>query len=138
VLLPSEEELLLLSDAYHVEAVVQDLLEDKPNLVVVVTKGADGCMVMTQSSKDSVPGLGPMVSVNPIAGYQVVEVDPTGAGDCFDAGFLARWLAGDSPSVAAKFANACGALAVTARGPMAGAHTLAEVQTFMQEHTPQT
>lgn len=136
VLIPSEEELLLLGDAYHVEAVVQDLLEDKPELIVVVTKGADGCIVMTQSTEEIIPGIGPMVWNDPINGYDVVEVDPTGAGDCFDAGFLARWLAGDTPSEAAEFANACGALAVTAKGPMAGARTLAEVQTFMREHKP--
>ncbi len=136
VLIPSEEELLLLSDAYSVDAVVQDLLEDKPELVVVVTKGAEGCIVMTQSEEYSVPGIGPMVFVDPINGYEVVEVDPTGAGDCFDAGFLARWLAGDSPSDAAQFANACGALAVTAKGPMAGARSLAEVQAFMRVNEP--
>lgn len=136
VLIPSEEELLLLSDAYNVDAVVQDLLEDKPELVVVVTKGAEGCVVMTQSEEYSVPGIGPMVFVDPINGYEVVEVDPTGAGDCFDAGFLARWLAGDLPSDAAQFANACGALAVTAKGPMAGARSLAEVQAFMRVNEP--
>ncbi len=132
VLIPSEEELLLLGDAYNVDAVVQDMLEDKPELIVVVTRGSDGCMVMTESQEFSVPGIGPMVSVDPINGYDVKELDPTGAGDCFDAGFLARWLAGDSPSAAAEFANACGALAVTAKGPMAGARTLAEVQAFMR------
>ncbi len=137
VLMPSEEELLLLSDAYNVDAVVQDLLEDKPELVVVITKGADGCIVMTKSDIDEIPGIGPMVAVDPIGGYAVEEIDPTGAGDCFDAGFLARWLAGDSPSKAAEFANACGALAVTAKGPMAGARTLAEVQKFMRENEPQ-
>ena len=137
VLIPSEEELLLLSDAYNVDAVVQDLLEDKPELVVVITKGAEGCMVMTTSDLDEIPGIGPMVAVDPIGGYMVEEVDPTGAGDCFDAGFLARWLAGDSPSKAAEFANACGALAVTVKGPMAGARKLAEVQTFMRENEPQ-
>ncbi|MCA0457663.1 MAG: sugar kinase [Chloroflexi bacterium] len=136
VLMPSEEELLLLGDAYHVEAVVQDLLEDKPELVVVVTKGAEGCVVMTQSDEYSIPGIGPMVTVDPINTYDVTEVDPTGAGDCFDAGFLTRWLAGDSPSDAAQFANACGALAVTAKGPMAGARTLAEVQAFMRDNKP--
>ncbi len=137
VLIPSEEELLLLSDAYNVDAVVQDLLEDKPELVVVITKGVEGCIVMTQSKIDDIPGLGPMVAVEPIGGYAVVEIDPTGAGDCFDAGFLARWLAGDSPSDAAQFANACGALAVTAKGPMAGARTLVDVRTFMRENEPQ-
>jgi len=133
ILIPSEEELLLLSDAYHAEAVVQDLLEDKPELIVVVTKGAEGCIVMTQNTNETIPGLGALVRAEPIKGYEVVEVDPTGAGDCFDAGFLARWLAGDSPAVAAEFANACGALSVTMKGPMAGARTLSEVQNFMRE-----
>jgi sugar/nucleoside kinase (ribokinase family) len=44
-----------------------------------------------------------------------------------------RWLAGDPPVGAARFANACGALAVTAQGPMAGAQTLAAVRAFMQQ-----
>ncbi len=136
VLIPSEEELLLLGDAYSIDGVVQDMLEDKPDLVVVVTNGANGCTVMTQSTEFSIPGIGPMVMVDPINGYDVTEVDPTGAGDCFDAGFLTRWLAGDSPSDAAQFANACGALAVTVKGPMAGARTLAEVQSFMRENKP--
>lgn len=139
VLIPSEEELLILGDAYHVEPVVQDMLADKPDLIVVVTKGAEGCMVMTGNDefKAELPiDLGPMVWVKPINGYAVTEVDPTGAGDCFDAGFLARWLAGDSPVEAAEFANACGALAVTAQGPMAGAKTLAEVQAFMRDNQP--
>ena len=136
ILIPSEEELLLLGDAYHVEAVVQDLLEDKPELIVVITKGAEGCIVMTQSTEEIIPGIGPMVCNDPINGYDVKEVDPTGAGDCFDAGFLTRLLAGDSPSTAAEFANACGALAVTMKGPMAGARTLREVQRFMSENQP--
>ena len=137
VLIPSEEELLLLSDAYNVDSAVQDMLEDRPELIVVITKGADGCMVMTKSDFDEIPGIGPMVAVDPIGGYVVEEIDPTGAGDCFDAGFLARWLAGDSPSEAAEFANACGALAVTAKGPMAGARSLADVQAFMRENERQ-
>jgi len=40
------------------------------------------------------------------------------------------------PSDAAQFANACGALAVTAKGPMAGARSLAEVQAFMRVNEP--
>lgn len=138
VLIPSEEELLILGDAYHVEWVVQDLLEDKPELVVVITRGAEGCEVMTLSDllQDELPEIGRGIEVDPINGYDVMEVDPTGAGDCFDAGFLARWLAGDSPSEAAEFANACGALAVTAQGPMAGAKKLVEVRAFMRDNQP--
>jgi sugar/nucleoside kinase (ribokinase family) len=43
-----------------------------------------------------------------------------------------RWLAGDPVADAARFANACGALAVTALGPMAGARRLDEVRAFIQ------
>ncbi|MFW5696373.1 MAG: carbohydrate kinase family protein, partial [Phototrophicaceae bacterium] len=69
-----------------------------------------------------------------VAGFPVEEVDPTGAGDCFDAGFLARWLAGDDPAQAARFANACGALAVTVKGPAEGARKQDEVFAFMARH----
>jgi sugar/nucleoside kinase (ribokinase family) len=68
-----------------------------------------------------------------VPGFDVEEIDPTGAGDCFDAGFLVSWLEGAGPLSAARFANACGALAVTARGPMAGAKTRTEVEAFMQK-----
>ena len=43
-------------------------------------------------------------------------VEATGAGDSFDAGFLFRYLAGAPPQDCLRFANACGALAVTAVG----------------------
>ena len=45
-----------------------------------------------------------------------VEDRPTGAGDCFDAGFLAAWMAGSSPVEAARYANACGAWPSPPRG----------------------
>ena len=43
-------------------------------------------------------------------------VEATGAGDSFDAGFLFRYLGGAPPQDCLRFANACGALAVTAVG----------------------
>lgn len=136
VVLPTEEEILLLCDAYHIEAGIQDLLEDHPGQIVIVTQGEQGCTRYRATDEFQRAGFPWMMSVLPVGGYSVQEVDPTGAGDCFDAGFLARWLAGDSPDDAAQFANACGALAVTAQGPMAGARTLAEVQTFMHNTSP--
>ena len=96
------------------------LLKERPERIIVVTRGAAGCSVYTASGKVDV------------AGYAVDEVDPTGAGDCFDAGFISAMLAGKSTVEAAQLANACGALAVTAKGPMAGAKTRAEVEQFIQ------
>lgn len=117
VLLPTVQELLLLTGAHTLEAALRSV--QQPGRVVVVTRGAEGCEVYTDAGKTH------------IEGFKVKEVDPTGAGDCFDAGFLARWLAGDSPGDAARYANACGALAVTEQGPMAGAKTHDEVAAFM-------
>ncbi len=121
VILPTDEEARLLTGQPTTEAAVAALLERNPERVVIVTRGADGCVVYTRDRVEHVPG------------FRVEEVDPTGAGDCFDAGFLVRWLAGDPPAEAARFANACGALAVTAQGPMAGARKRAEVLAFMQK-----
>ncbi|MDQ5853997.1 MAG: carbohydrate kinase family protein, partial [Chloroflexota bacterium] len=62
-----------------------------------------------------------------VPGFVVPEVDPTGAGDTFCAAFVVGLLDGLDPVVAARFANAAGALAVTRRGPMEGAPTREEV-----------
>jgi sugar/nucleoside kinase (ribokinase family) len=55
-----------------------------------------------------------------IPAYQVVEVDPTGAGDCFDAGFLCGLLEGRPLEECGKIAAAAGALNASAFGPMEG------------------
>lgn len=121
VLLPTTDELLLLTGTNQVERGVTLLLEQNPGRIIVVTQGAAGCTVYTQDGAQQ------------IAGFRVNEVDPTGAGDCFDAGFLAGWLQGLPVAEAARLANACGALAVIQQGPMAGAERLAVVRQFMAE-----
>jgi len=63
-----------------------------------------------------------------IPGYAVDEIDPTGAGDCFSAGFIAGLEAGWPLEKAGRFANATGALAVTQMGPMEGAPTRSQVE----------
>ncbi len=120
ILLPTAAELLQLTAAESVDQAVAMLLEERPERIIVVTRGADGCTVFSADEQADVPG------------YAVDEVDPTGAGDCFDAGFLSELLSGKSAVEAAQLANACGALAVTAKGPMAGARSRAEVERFMQ------
>jgi sugar/nucleoside kinase (ribokinase family) len=123
IILPTAEEACLFTGQAIVGEAAAALLEGKPDRIVVVSQGKVGCTVYTQQQAQHIPG------------FAVEEVDPTGAGDCFDAGFLVRWLAGDSLTQAARFGNACGALAVTAQGPMAGAKTLAEVEAFIEQRS---
>lgn len=122
VIIPTAQEAQLLTGQAALEDAVTALLDNHPERVVVVTQGAQGCTVYTTTTTIPVPG------------FQVTEVDPTGAGDCFDAGFLVQWLAGASLVQAARFANACGALAVTQQGPMAGAQPSDSVAAFLAAH----
>jgi sugar/nucleoside kinase (ribokinase family) len=68
-----------------------------------------------------------------VPGFAVEEVDPTGAGDCFGAAFVSMRLRGEAPERALRVACACGALAVTRKGPMEGTATTAEVERFLAE-----
>jgi sugar/nucleoside kinase (ribokinase family) len=51
---------------------------------------------------------------------RVTTVDTTGAGDCFDAGFLQAWLKGRPLASCLKLGNVCGALSTEAYGGIAG------------------
>lgn len=63
--------------------------------------------------------------------FQVEEVDPTGAGDCFCATYLTGRRLGFEPARALTYANAAGARTVTRLGPMEGVSTLAELDAFI-------
>lgn len=119
VIIPTADEAQILTGQPDLDSAVGMLLAGQPERIIVVTQGALGCTVYTQTGQRHVPG------------YTVDEIDPTGAGDCFDAGFLVQWLQGLPAAEAAKFANACGALAVMSQGPMSGAQPLDSVQAFM-------
>lgn len=79
--------------------------------IVVLKRGAAGCRIFAGDSDLAIPG------------FAVEEVDPTGAGDSFCAGFTVALLEGMELAEAGRFANAVGALAVTRQGPMEGAPT---------------
>jgi len=88
---------------------------------VAVTLGADGCYASGEGFDGSVPG------------FPVGAVDGTGAGDAFTAGLLFGRLAGWELERAARFANACGALATTAVGAVEG---LPEGSEVVAPHAP--
>ncbi len=65
--------------------------------------------------------------------FVVDEIDPTGAGDCFGATFVACRAQGMPVTDALRYANASGALAVTRKGPMEGCCCFAELDTFIAQ-----
>jgi len=70
-----------------------------------------------------------------VPALKVEVVDSTGAGDAFAAGFIAGVWDGWPLVTAARFANAMGALCVTAMGASTGLRTLAETVAFMEGRT---
>lgn len=122
IIIPTEEELLLLTGESSVERAVDFLLSQRDSRVIAVTKGKEGCHVFTKDESIQVDG------------FVVPEVDPTGAGDCFDAGLIAGLLREDDLQQTAQLANACGANAVMVKGPMAGAQSLDVIRHFIADH----
>jgi len=119
VVLPSGAEAELLAGVRGATEACRALLERGPR-VVGLKRGAHGCTIFTREQKTEV------------AAYQVQAVDPTGAGDCFDAGFVVGLLEGLPLEHVGRLANACGALGATKNGPMEGAFVREVVAGFMR------
>ncbi|MEO9338324.1 sugar kinase [Mesorhizobium sp. SB112] len=118
IFLPSGEELFLFASSKDEKVAVSELL-NRGVSCVVLKKGVSGAVYHDRD--------GAVVS----SGFAVDEVDPTGAGDCFGAAFVSMQLRGSTPAEALQIANACGALAVTRKGPMEGIFPLAAVEAFI-------
>ena len=65
--------------------------------------------------------------------FRVNEVDPTGAGDVFNAGIIYGFINGWSYEDTLRFANAAAAIKVTRRGPMEGPSSLNDVVELMKK-----
>ena len=119
IVLPSGEEAGLLVHEPDSDKACHRLLEMGVK-VVVLKLGGRGCRVFSTDGTIDVPG------------FKIKAVDPTGAGDCFDAGFVSGYLDGLPLHEAARMANAMGALAASRMGPMEGTFSLKEVMAFMK------
>lgn len=87
--------------------------------LVVLKQGSRGCRIFNGDNDFEVPS------------FVVDEIDPTGAGDSFCAGFTVALIEGMNLVEAGRFANAVGALAVTKRGPMEGVPFRCDVEELM-------
>jgi tagatose kinase len=116
--LPSGAELTLLTTAQADDDAVQELLAGGVR-AIVHKQGSDGVAYHDASGRKFVQA------------FDVEEVDPTGAGDCFGGAFTTLWLRGTAIDTALTLAAAAGALAVTKRGPMEGAAHLTTLHEFV-------
>jgi len=85
---------------------------------VIIKLDHDGCLVCSRHSVSRIPA------------FPATVRDPTGAGDCFCAAFLAGRLAGWNHEQSALLANAAGAFAISTLGATSGLPGLEELLAF--------
>ncbi len=119
IVFPSLEDARALLRLEEPERIARHLLDLGCSLVAL-KMGAEGCIVAEGNETIEVPA------------FPVKVVDTTGAGDAFDAGFLAYVLEGKSPREAAVFANAVAALKCQGRGAVAPQPRRSDVERFLK------
>ena len=123
IFLPGMEELLTITDADSVEAAIRQCFTCPKMELVVLKNGSRGSTLYKRDGSRENIGV-----------YKVVQVDATGAGDCYDGAFLAGLCQGKSPLEAAKMGAAAGALNAAAFGPMEGKINPGAIQSMIQEN----
>ncbi|HEY6688885.1 MAG TPA: sugar kinase [Propionibacteriaceae bacterium] len=88
---------------------------------VMLKLGADGCAAMINGEQLTSPG------------FPARQLDPIGAGDAFDAGYLAATLWGWAPEKRLRAANAMGAFCVQNLGDYEGLPSRGELDGFLEQ-----
>jgi sugar/nucleoside kinase (ribokinase family) len=101
-ILPNEDEACRISGKTDAESAIEALAKRVP--LVAVKCGKRGALVQAASRRWLVPA------------ERVTPLDTIGAGDSFDAGFLAAYLRGDAPDACAAFGNRTAALSTLRPG----------------------
>jgi sugar/nucleoside kinase (ribokinase family) len=122
ILLPNERETCKLAQVEDLERAAEILSQKVP--VVVVKRGSQGAMVRVGKEKHS--GFPPVVDM----------VDPVGAGDSFDAGFVHQFIRGAKVEDSLKFGNVAGALSVTRAGGTEAFRDARHREEFIRKNAP--
>ncbi|MBI3474753.1 MAG: sugar kinase [Acidobacteria bacterium] len=102
ILFPNEREAMKMARTDNLEAALVWLSARVKTLVVKL--GSRGAMAIHEGQRYNAPAA------------KVQVVDPVGAGDSFDAGFLDQFLRGADLQTCLTFGNLCGAFSTTASG----------------------
>jgi fructokinase len=117
--LPSEADLRFFHPNLASNDTIRKFLELPSLEGVVLKRGASGSLYVDRNRRIETPA------------FEVTEVDPTGAGDCFCGTFLACLVHSLPVEKALVRANAAGAMAVLKRGPMEGNSSKEELDRFI-------
>ncbi len=119
IIFPGLEEGRVLLDMEKPQDIIKKFL-DIGSRVIVLKVGEEGAILGTEDKIVSIPG------------YKISKVvDPIGAGDGFDAGFVAGLLRGYSLEDSVELANALGAFALTVKGDIEGYPTWKDLEVFL-------
>jgi len=120
IVFPSRDEAAALTGKKDPIKAAHELQKMGPQ-TVVIKMGATGALAATKKETIFEPA------------FQVKEVDPTGAGDVYDAAFLYGVFRKLPLEKTLEFAGAAGAIKVTRFGPMGGPSSIREVEDFIQK-----
>lgn len=120
IVFPSRDEAAILTGKKNPLEAAHELLKMGPQ-TAVIKMGATGALAVTKKGTAFEPA------------FQVEEVDPTGAGDVYDAAFLYGVLKNLPLNKTLEFAGASGAIKVTGFGPMSSPSSVKEVEEFIQK-----
>lgn len=120
VFLPNEREACKIAGTDDLEHAVAKLSETVPTVVVKV--GAKGAMSRRRNEKLQSPKA------------EVTCIDPVGAGDSFDAGFLHQYVRGADLATCLAWGNLAGALSTTRPGGTEAFRDREHRETFLREH----
>jgi sugar/nucleoside kinase (ribokinase family) len=120
VLLPNEREACLIAHTDDVKRAAEILSEQVP--LLVVKRGKHGAFARRGGELFTA------------AAREVSAVDPVGAGDSFDAGFIHQFIRGREIEQCLRFANVTGALSTTRAGGTEAFRDTAHRNRFLQEN----
>lgn len=101
--------------------ICESLLQDYPDMEVVLTLGADGAVYASQKEREVCPA------------FSVDAADTTAAGDTFTGYFLYGREHKMPPALALRLASAAAALAVGKKGAVPSIPSMEEVESFLNE-----
>lgn len=118
-----EENFLFWRDQENIKEAISGVLDEHPELTIVITRGSSGSLIATAAKMIEIPA------------FDVEVVDTIGAGDAYHGAFLYTHLSlGWDLEAAGLFSSATAALSCTKAGARDGLPNMEQVKIFLSEN----